>query len=64
MSFAYDSKGSNTLTGNARSAAGIFTNDSLSMQGITWQSDFNTWAMELRTWAQAASQLILDIKNS
>lgn len=63
MSFTNDSKGSNTLTGDARSSAGTFSNDALSMQGVTWQSDFNTWATELRMWSQVGSQLNLDTKH-
>ena len=63
MSFTNDSKGSNTLTGDTRSVAGTFTQDSKAQQGVTWGSDFNTWILELRTWAQATSSLSLDTKN-
>ena len=63
MSFTYDTKGSNTLTGDARSAAGSFSSNNKSQQGVTWGSDFNTWAAESRQWGQVASQLTQDTKH-
>lgn len=63
MSFTSDSKTTSTLTADARSSAGTFTSGSKSSQGVTWGSDYNTWALESRTWAQATSQLTLDTKN-
>lgn len=63
MSFYFDSKGSNVLSGDPRSTAGTFSQDGKSQEGVTWQTDLLMWSQELRTWAQAGSQLTLDTKH-
>lgn len=65
MSFAYDSKGSNTLTGGTRHSASAYTTDNKTGIVHLWTSTYFPWLSTSFPWSIGGfgAILTLDVKH-